>query len=251
MLAEEIVQTVPDYTTGTATVAAAGTTVTFSGTITDSKTGQYIQFASSNDWYKITAHTAGTATATISPASISTNTAALYTIRKLLYTTSTPLVQIIDMKQLVTPIRLISQSPRETDYFLPLYYSAGNPNYYIMSTPTSSGALQFSFMQSPSTAMNIMVRGVQNLTDLSADSDVPLIPTPWQDAIINIAAFYAFQSLDDTRAKDELMVGERRINDMMVNYSHDLGRHRVMQGFDTNSNYGLQWALPADFGPSV
>jgi len=249
--AEEIIQTVVDYTTGTVTVAAAGTTVTASATITDSKANQYIQFASSNDWYKITAHTAGTDTLTISPAAISANTSAEYTIRKLLYTTTTPLIQILDMKQLVTPARLISLSPRETDFLVPLYYDAGTPYYYIMSSPNSSGTPQFSFINSPDSVMNIMIRGIQKLTDMSADADVSLIPVPWHDALVNIAAYFGFQGLDDNRAATELKVGELRIEDMNRNYGHDLGRHRVMQSVENDSNFGLQWALPSEFGPEV
>lgn len=250
-LAEEIVQTVIDYTTGTCTVAAAATTVTFSGTITDSKTNQYIQFASSDDWYQITAHTAGASTATISPAALSANTTAVYTIRKLLYTTTTPLIQILDMKQLVTPVRLISQSSRETDFFLPLYYDSGTPYYYIMSSPNSSGTPQFSLLLSPSTAMNLMVRGIKALTNLSADTDTSIIPVQWHDAMINIAAYYGFQGLDDTRADNELIIGEKRISDMKMVYSHDPGRHRIMQPIDNGSNFGLQYALPSTFGPEI
>ncbi len=77
MLANEIVQTVPDYTTGTCTVAAAGTTVTFSGTITPSKLNHFIQFADSKNWYQITAHTNGTNTATITICSISATAASI------------------------------------------------------------------------------------------------------------------------------------------------------------------------------
>lgn len=249
LLAEEIIQTETDYTTGTVATTVASTSITFSATITASKANQYIKTSSSDDWYKITAHTAGTATATISPAATTTATAATYTIRKLLYTTTTPLIQILDMKQLVTPVRIISQNPREADFFLPLYYDAGKPYYYIMSSPNSSGTPQFSFILSPDATINIMVRGIQKLTDLSADSDTSLIPTPWHDALVNIACFYGFQSLDDTRADTELLVGEKRIDDMARVYSHDLGRHRVMQPIDNESNFGLQWALPADFGP--
>ncbi len=250
-LGEEIIQTTADYTTGTATVAAAGMSVTISGTIASSKTGQYIQFASSNAWYKITAHTGGTAMLTISPAAISANTAATYKIRKLLYTTTTPLIQILDMKQMVTPVRLISVSPRETDFFLPLYYDSGIPYYYIMSSPDSSGNLQFSFIQSPNSTMNIMIRGIQKLTDMSSDSDTSIIPAPWHDALVNIGSYFGFQGLDDDRAAAELKIGELRIEDMSRTLSHDLGRHRVMQKVDNSSNFGLEWALPSEFGPWV
>lgn len=253
MLAEEIIQTVTDITTGTVSINSSDTALTFSSAPTVSVANRYIQLETSNDWYKITSHTASSTSATISPAYVGTSnlTAGTYTVRKLLYSTSTPLTQIIDMKQLVTPIRIISQSPLVADFFLPLYYSAGNPDYYAMSSPDSTGKVQFSFLLSPDSVMNIMVRGVQNLTDMSADADTSIIPTPWHDAIINIAAFYGFQGLDDTRANIELQVGEGRINDMARVFAHDLGRHRIMQSVDNDSNFGLQWALPSEFGPTV
>lgn len=253
MLAEEVIQTVVDITTGTVSIAAGATALTFSSAPTVSVANRYIKLSTSNDWYKITAHTASSTSATISPAYVGTSalSAGTYKVRKLLYTTTTPLIQILDMKQMVTPIRIMSMSPRETDFFLPLYYDASNPYYYTMSSPSSAGTPQFSFMPSPSSIINIMIRGIQNLTDMSADSDTSVIPVPWQDAIINIAAFYGFTSLDDTRAETEFLAGEKRIQDMAAILGHDLGRHRVMNSIDNSSNFGLQWALPSQFGPSV
>lgn len=253
MLAEEIIQTSIDITTGTVDVSAGGTTLTFSSAPAVSVQDRYIQLSTTNDWYKITSHVAASTSATISPAYVGTSslTGGTFKIRKLLYTTTTPLIQILDMKQIVTPVRLISQSPREADFFLPLYYDAGTPYYYIMSSPDSSGNQQFSLLLSPDSVMNIMVRGIKTLTDMSSDNDVPVIPIPWHDAIINIASYYGFQGLDDTRADSELKIGELRIADMAKIYSHDPGRHRVMQSVDNQSNFGLQWALPSNFGPSV
>src|SRR6185436_9841835 len=152
------------------------TALTFSSAPTVSVANRYIKLSTSNDWYQITAHTASSTSATISPAYVGTSalSGGTYTVRKLLYTTSTPLLQIMDMKQLVTPTRIISLSSRETDFFLPLYYDAGTPYYYIMSSPNSSGTPQFSFLQSPSSVMNIMVRGIKALTDLSSDDDTSI-----------------------------------------------------------------------------
>lgn len=251
MLAEETIQTVTDYTTGTVATVAGSTSITFSATISTSKTNFYIKFSDSNDWYQITAHTAGSASATITPAAINTNTVATLTIRKLLYTTTTPLASILDMKQLTTPAQVISTSPRDADYFLPLYYSAGTVYNYIMSTPSSTGTAQFSFMYSPSATINVMVRGIKALSDLSSDSDTTIIPTQWHDAMVAIGAWYGFQSLDDTRAVNELQYGENRIEDMKRNFSYDLGRHRVMRPSAVGSSSWLQWTLPSSFGPSV
>lgn len=249
MLASEIVQTVADYTTGTCTVAAAGTTVTFSAGITPTKANHYIQFASSDDWYKITAHTASASTATISPAAISANTDATYKIRKLHYTTTTPMIQILDIKQLISPSNLCALSPLESDFLLPLYSGTGTPSRYIMSVPNSSGTQQFSLYNSPDAVINLIIRGISALADLSADGDLSIIPSIWHDALVHIAAFYGFQGLDDTRAKTEFEAGEIRIDDMSRNYSLDPNRHRVMKSVDDQFS-GLGWNLPPynDYG---
>jgi len=257
MMQEEIIQTLPDITTGTVSINAGSTSLTFSSAPTVSTDGFYIKFSTANDWYQITSHVASSTSATISPAYGQSDnlTAGTYTVRKLLYTTSTPLIQILDMKQLTTPTRIISVSPREADFFLPLYYDQGVPYYYIMSSsnqisgPTTTP--KFSFILSPSTVMNIMVRGIINLTDMSADSDVSIIPIQWHDSIINIAAWYGFEALDDTRSRSELEMGELRIQDMARVYNQDLGRHRVMQRADNDSNFGLEWSLPSNYGPWV
>ncbi len=253
MLAEEIVQTVVDITTGTVSVSAAGTALTFSSAPSTSVQDSYIKLVTSNDWYKITSHTAASVSATIFPAYVGTSalTGGTFRIRKLTYKTTTPLVQILDMKQLVTPVRLLSLSPRGTDFFLPLYYDDGMPYYYTMSSPDSAGTPQFSFMLSPNSVMNIMVRGIKSLTDLSADAEITEIPVQWQDAMINIAAFYGFQALDDTRAASEFQAGEARIMDMARVLTHDLGRHRVMAAVNADLNWGLSWTLPSTFGPDV
>lgn len=253
MLAEEIVQTVTDITTGTVSIAAGDTALTFSSAPTVSVANRYIQLSSSNDWYKISSHTASSTSAVISPAYVGTSalSAGTYKIRKLLYTTTTPLLQILDMKQMVTPIRFVSASPRESDFFTPLYYDTSNPYYYILSSPSSTGALQFSLLPSPSAIINIMVRGVQALTDLSADTDTSIIPVQWHDAVIHVAAFYGFQQLDDTRATSELQTAELRIDDMARVYATDPGRHRVMQPFDNNLVNPIQFSLPSNFGPEV
>lgn len=251
MMAEDIVQTVTDITTGTVSISAGDTALTFSSAPTVSVQDRYIQLQTSNDWYKITAHTASSTSATISPAFVGTSnlTAGTYTVRKLLYSTNVPLLQILDMKQLVSPIRIVSQSPREADFFLPLYYGTSSPYIYIISSPSSAGLIQFSLLPAPDAVLNLMVRGTKALTDMSADSDTSVIPIQWHDAIINIAAFYGFQGLDDTRANTELNLGEARIKDMANVYTSDLGRHRVMQSVDQGDF--LSWSLPANFGSEV
>lgn len=155
------------------------------------------------------------------------------------------------MKRHVAPGALESVSPRLADFYLPLRYDAGVPYEYIQSVPDSTGAIQFSLLYAPSTVENIQVRGIKNLSDLSADSDVSIIPAPWHDAIIHVAAFYGFQGLDDTRAASELQMAEGRLADMGRVYSPDLGRLRVMRPVDAANTVGPVFTLPGNFGPET
>lgn len=251
MLAQEIIQTVTDYTTGTCAVGLVGTTVTFSATIALSKTNHFIKFSDTDNWYQITAHTAGAATATISPAfgGAAALTAATYTIRKLWYATSTPLQSILDIKRLDPGSRIVSLSPRAADMFLPLYNSTGVPYQYISSVPASDGGLQFSLLYSPADTANLMVRGIKALSDLSADSDVSVIPTRWHPGVVAQGAYYGFTALDDDRAKPAFEEADIVVQDMARVFSHDLGRHRVMRPVDDENQFGGPvWVMPDNFG---
>lgn len=246
----EIIQTVADVTTGTVSVDSAATTLTFSSAPSASVANRYIQFSSADDWYKITAHTAGSTSATIGTAyAQSTNlSAGTFTIRKLLYVTTTPFSSYLDIKKTVNPGRMESMNRREGDFFLPLYLDAGDPWEYIMGPLDSSGNPQFSLAPPPDSVFNLLVRGVKTLSDLSADSDTTVIPTRWHRIMVDIGSFYGFQSIDDTRASENLTIGEAGIADMARVYQPDLGRHRVMAPSDTDAGFGPVYTLPGDFG---
>jgi hypothetical protein len=233
-----ILQTVPDYTTGTATVAAGGTTVTFSGTITDSKTNQYIQFASSNDWYRITAHTAGTSSATISPAAISANTAATYTIRKFYYSTSSDVDRVIQIKQSITPYQLTEVGKEYFEQIEPDQQSTGTPYLYRMAGFDSSGYPQFQLWPTPDAVINLYVDYLRTATDLSSDSDVSVIPAKWHTSVLTQGALAQGYEWDaDARYKDAQNTFLDGIERMKEEYAPSLGRHRVMRAIDEQPSY--------------
>lgn len=251
ILGYEIVQTVVDITTGTVNATSGSATITFSSAPSVSVANRYIQFSSSDDWYQITAHTAAASTATISPTygPSSNLSAGTYKVRKLLYATTTPLASYLDIKKTVNPGRLESINQREGDFFLPLYLDASNTmTTYFMGPLDSSNNLQFSLAPPPSTVINLLVRGVKVITELSSDSDTPLFTAKWHDACVDIGAYYGFQSADDTRANDNLAVGENKISDMKRVFNTDLGRHRVMASADAGADFGPVYTLPGDYG---
>lgn len=250
MISEEIVQTSTDITTGTVTITDATTALTFSSAPAASVANWFIKFSTSNNWYQITSHTAASTSAVITPAlgegaSISGGT---YKLRKLFYKTSTPLDSILDMKQFITPVVLESIPPTTGDMFLPLYWDSGTIYKYISSVYSATDGLQFSFLYSPSSVLNVMVRGIKKLSDLSSDSDISIIPSRWHSAIVDMGAFYGFSSLDDTRAQAFYNKANQGVEDMRQVYGTDLGRHRVMRPVDTGLFVDPAYTLPSTYG---
>lgn len=253
LIADEIVQTVTDITTGTVTISDASTSLIFSSAPAVSVANRFIKFSTSNNWYKITAHTASSTSATITPAlseggNVSAGT---YTVRKLFYSTSTPLDTILDMKQFVTPAIIESIAPYIGDIFLPLYWGVGTVYRYIQSSFSSTDGLQFCFLYSPASVQNIVVRGIKKLTDMSSDSDTSLIPARWHSTILDMASYYGFSSLDDTRSSDFYNKALAAIEVMKNVYVVDGGRHRIMNPVNGLSEYGPEYTLPSNFGPMV
>ena len=242
------IQTVPDYTTGTVTVAAGATSVTFSGTITDSKTNQYIQFASSNDWYRITAHTGGTDTATITPAAISANTAAAYTIRKFYYSTSADVSSILQIKQSVTPYQLAEVGKEIFDQIYPNPDDTGTPRVFKMAGYDSSGYPQFQLWPTPDSVINLYVDYERTATDLSADADVSIIPAKWHTTVLIEGALeQGFKWDDDTRTKDSKFNFSEGLEVMKLEYEPSNVRHRVMRSIDDQPYMAGPVQFPANF----
>lgn len=253
MTAHETIQGVADITTGTVSISVDSTSLTFSSAPAASVTGYFIKFSDTNNWYKISSHTAASTSATLSQAfgGDSAISAGTYTLRKLWYTTSTPFDSITDIKETVNGRFLEEATSRYTDVFLPLYWDQGTPSAYITSVSDSTGGIQISFLYSPSERTNFQVRGIKKLTDMSSDSDTSIIPDRWHSTVVDMASFYAFSSLDDTRAKDFFAKAEQGVKSMSMVYGQDLGRHRIMGSAAPGYSSGANYTLPPQYGVVV
>jgi len=253
MVGHEIIQGVSDITTGTVSINVDSTSLTFSSAPAASVANYFIKFSDTNNWYKISSHTAASTSATLSQAfgGDSNISAGTYTLRKLWYSTSTPFDSILDIKETVNGRFIENASDRYTDVFLPLYWDQGTSYHYLIGTPDSTGGVQVSFIYSPSARTNFQVRGIKKLSDLSADGDTSIIPSRWHSTILDMASFYAFSALDDTRAKDFFVKAERGMDDMAKIYAQDLGRHRVMGSPNAGYDSGTAYVLPPQYGVVV
>lgn len=250
MLAHEIIQTAVDITAGTVSINAASSSLTFSSGPAVSVSEYFIKFGTDANWYKISSHAAASTSATITPVYGGTSNliGSAYTLRKVFYATSTPFDSILDIKKTATGRFLESASARDTDVFLPLYWDTGEVYKYISSIPDSTGGVRISFLYSPSTVQNLQVRGIKKLSDLSNDGDISIIPSRWHSAMIDLGAFYAFSSVDDTRATDFFNRSEKTIMSMAETFDLDLGRQRTTRSLSTGILEGPAYVLPPQYG---
>jgi hypothetical protein len=250
MLFHEIVQTSVDINAGTVAIDTGTTALTFTDAPAMSVVDRFIQFTGDSNWYKVTAHIAGATAATITPSygGASNLTASTYKLRKLFYSTSSPLDSILDIKKMAPGRFLESANARDVDVFLPLYWDQGAVYKYIASVPDATGGIRFSLLYSPGTVENLQVRGIKALADMVADADLPLIPSRWHSAILDTAAFYGFSTLDDSRATSFYNKAEAVIQSMSETYDTDLGRQRVSRSLNTGILEGPAYVLPPQYG---
>ena len=252
-----VVQTVPDYTTGTVATTAGSTSITFSVAPTDvngsnvSVSGRFIQTSSSKDWYKITAHTSGTTSATLEIGAITTAAAATLTIRKMYYSTSTNVDRIIQIWQDVLPYQLLETTPEYFQSFNPGFLSTGTPRIYLSAGIDSSagaGTPQFRLWPNPDAVINLRIDYLTVATDMSADADISVIPAKWHTTVlIELAKAQAFSFLDDTRQVTAINLGNAMLEEMKNEYENSLHRHRVMTAADNQPVGGNLGYMPLPF----
>lgn len=252
-----VIQTVPDITSGTIATTAGSTSVTFSAAPVDangtnvSVANRYLQTSSSTDWYKITAHVSGATAATLEIAAIYTAAAATKTIRKFYYGTSTNVDRIIQVYQDVLPYQLTETTPEYFQSSNPGFLASGPPRMYCMAgidATTGSGTPQFRLWPNPDSVINLRIDYLTVSTDMSADSDISIIPAKWHTTVLlEGAKAQAFSYTDDSRYANSVKLFADLIEEMKNEYDNALHRHRVMTSADNQPIGGSMGYLPLPF----
>jgi hypothetical protein len=252
-----VIQTVTDYTTGTVTTVAGAVTGTFSATPSatlGSFLNYYVQTSSSNDWYRIASHTAGSTSFTIdSPGWISALTAGTFIVRKFYYSTSSAVDRILQINQSATPYHLEERTKETFDSILPNQFSTGVPRIYMMAGLDASGYWQFKLWPSPSSVINLYIDYLLVGTDLSSDSDVSIIPEKWHRAgVIEGGCFQGYRFLNDSRAGESQTLEQFMqpvIQKMLDEYLPSTNLQRVLRSVD---DYPMrsEFPLPVNY-PNV
>jgi len=217
------VVTSTDITTGTVSINASSTALTFSSAPSVSVANDWmIQFAASNDWYDISSHTAASTSATLASAyNESTNlSAGAYTLRRIYYSLPSDLDRIIDVRQMRSEVSLVPVDVRFLDAQVPNPNITGNPTHYALFGLDSNKYWRLITHPIANVKMNLLVRYYQKITELSSASDEPLIPLKWHSVLVFGALYlFGYDYLDDGRKKEVKETFEAMVEEMRMGMS--------------------------------
>lgn len=248
-----VIQTTADNTSLTATVNAGATSVTLSSTVANTLANNYyIQFSTTDDWYQITAHTAGTSAVTLGQAYVGSSnlTSGACTIRRVFYSLASDADRIIDMRQMITDKEVTYVDPRQLDHVIPDATATGTPEVFTLHGFDSSNLWRAYFYPIPSATINIHYRYYQKITDLSG-TDAPLMPEKFHSAIVFTAlAMFGHPYIDDTRMASAENRARQLVTEMVEQVTKSIpANHPVMQPWDKRiTRYPLRPQFPPEFG---
>lgn len=199
MEGRESIVTIPDYTTGTVSIATGSATVTGVGTAFTAAMGNgqyYIQFSSTNDWYRITTYNSATSLTVEQTYQQTTNlSASAFIVRRFFYSLSATADRIIDIRNWQTPCRLVQVDPRTLDGLNPNPQSTNSSYGYVAWGFDSSANLQISPYPFPSDSRVLEVRTTKRPVDMSSSTDTPSVPNKYAHVISWGATAICFASM--------------------------------------------------------
>lgn len=246
-----ILQTVTDITTGTVSVTLASTAGTYSSAPSVSTTGRYIQTATANNWYAISAHTASETAFTLGQNYLSaTNTAVAYTVRQFFYALPSDLDKVISVSQAITPRKMVPLSEGQYDKNFIFSTATGTPEAYYLAHLDSSDNLQIGFYPIPDATVNIYIKYRIRTTDMSATTATGDIPVKNHGVLLDLATAYALNSLKDQRSDFWFTKAYAEIQEMKATDRQDTGHFRVMSAIDERyPKDQIIFRLPPEYGP--
>lgn len=198
----KIIQTSTEKTAGTVSVSAGATAVVGVGTaFAATDVGSFIQFSTSDDWYKIdSVSDANNLEIEIGYTGTTALSAGTYTIRKVFYSLGSGIDTVLTIRQAITPVKLTIKHYKEMDASYPDITDTGNPHTATIWGPDSNRYWQISLFPIPDAKINLEIRYKKETTDMSADKDLPTISPRWKTVLLAGALWRGYNYNNDQRA---------------------------------------------------
>lgn len=231
------IQTVPEITTGTVSINAGSTALTFSSAPAVSVEGWRIKLDTDN-WYTISSHTAASTSATLAETYLgdSNLVASTYTLRKVYYDLPTDCDRVLTLRQSVDNLFLEPVEIQTFQRILPDPETTGSPRVFYVEGVHASATnkpWQVVLWPTPSDKRNIYVTYIKKVTPLSADGDVSIIPEKFHNALVfGALALYGSSFLDDTRIASTTQAYSKILGSMEANYKSVVGKATKRRPFD-------------------
>jgi len=188
-------------TTGTASVTNGDETVDFTATQFSAaiESGQwYFQAGTDADWYIIDSRTDDDTIELLQPYQGTTDGTATFKIWHILYSMPSDMYAVASIRQQVSPYVLQYAPYKDIDWMDPANDQSGTNTYlYTQFGVDSSGYKQLMFFPPRITAGIYTMKYYKQVTDLSADADISIIPASDHEILIYGALVRGFEYLDD------------------------------------------------------
>lgn len=193
--------TTKPYETGTVAVTEGSTTITGTGTVwTSGMVGR--KFYCGNATYKISAYVSSTELTLSTNYAGDSNTAATYNIYQDEYSLASDVEDVISMRQENNPQKINKAGSEVLDAYYPQRISFAYPSIYSINGYDSSGYIKVALYPIPNQARNIYYRSKKRVTEMSADSDTPIIPLRYRWVLAKGALYIGLKHLEMPEAKD-------------------------------------------------
>lgn len=246
----EVVQTVVDRDLTGVSVAAAGTAVSSATAMfeDDADEGRFIQFSTSDNWYRIDTVT-DTSNVVIEAGYVASTAlaAGTATVRHVFYSVSSSVDSIQTIRQAVSPRKLKLHHHRTIDEYFPDITQSGTPVAAHTFGLDSSDNWQFTVLPIPDEKMNLEFRFRKRVTDLVDNDAYPSIPSKFHSVILHGSFVYVKAY---NKAYEDALFWKREydagIGRMIGADPSNADMHPIFQRNETDNNIPNRYTLPEE-----
>lgn len=256
LITNGFIQTVTDITAGTVTTIAGSTSITGLGTAftTANATNRYIQVANDTNWYEVVSVSGQVLTVNVPV--VASAGGLTYILRTTYYDLPSNCMEVYDVRQTNTPLKLTCLGLYALDLYQPDINTTSNPTAYFLFGVDPSLAVsavkqtQMGFFPCPDAVYNMQIRYLQEMTDLSATTDITIIPPQSVGVLLDGMEWLGNKFLNDPGEDACKEKYEYGLQKMLESANANGDQFPILQSTDNQQNQAPFLAMPGAY-PSV